>query len=143
MERADWNLLVLAAAKGQPLSPVQFQKSLFLLSRRLPSDVLGEPLYNFEPYNYGPFDAMVYTDAVRLSLVGLASVQASTRGWTEYSATPEGIAKADELVSQLPPDVVSYVERAVGWDTAQPFASLVQAVYRAYPEMKANSIFQF
>src|SRR5437764_1032670 len=89
MNRADWNLLVLAAAGGESLSPVQYQKALFLVSRNLPEEVLGGPLYNFEPYNYGPFDPAVYHDAIRLVAQRLAVISKSPRGWTQYEATPQ------------------------------------------------------
>ena len=31
MDRKDWTLLAIAAAKGEPLDPAQLQKSLFVL----------------------------------------------------------------------------------------------------------------
>lgn len=49
---------------------VQLQKSLFVLGRRRAKD-LGGDFYNFQPYDYGPFDASVYHDADALPLAGL------------------------------------------------------------------------
>jgi hypothetical protein len=62
MERKHWTLLVLAAAGGDPLTPVQLQKTLFLLEKERP-EVSGRNYYRFTPYAYGPFDSRVYADA--------------------------------------------------------------------------------
>ena len=39
--RREWNLLVLCAASGKPLSPVQLQKSLFLIQKNLAGFING------------------------------------------------------------------------------------------------------
>ena len=62
MTRQDWLLLVLAAADGKPLSPLQLQKSLFLVGYDL-ARLVGSDFYTFRPFDYGPFDAAVYRDA--------------------------------------------------------------------------------
>lgn len=141
MERRDWNLLVLAAAGGKTLTPVQFQKSLFLLGKNLPEEMIGEGYYRFEPYNYGPFDSSVYSDAT--SLVSSELVLLSDQGrWKQFAATAAGIDQAKELEKALPPETAEYVRKVVGWVRGQSFASLVQAIYKHYPEMKANSVFK-
>jgi hypothetical protein len=142
MNRADWNLLTLAAAEGRPLSPAQLQKSLFLLSRKLPEQITGGTLYNFVPYNYGPFDPAVYSDAVVLAAQGLATVQQSSGGWTEYAATDAGIKAAAQRAGDLAPAVSTYIKDVVTWVRSQSFASLVKAIYREYPDMRANSVFR-
>ena len=66
MTPKDWTLLVLASAGG-PLSPVQLQKTLFLIDRNLSRAQRGVTrFYNFRAYDYGPFDSAIYTDAVIL-----------------------------------------------------------------------------
>jgi uncharacterized protein len=141
MQRRDWNLLVLAAAEGQALSPVQFQKALFLISRELPVADLSETFYNFEPYNYGPFDADVYNDALRLVPEELVVVSRSPRGWMEYSATPTGVERAKRIAESLDPAITNYVKRVVTWVRSQSFPALVRAIYQKYPDMKVNSVF--
>jgi len=143
MERRDWNLLVLSAAGGEPLSPVQLQKALFLLGKNLPAKILGEDFYRFEPYNYGPFDSKVYLDAQTLSSLGLAAATRPTRGgWEEYSATPSGVNKAKDLCDTLPQAVPEYITGIVTWVRSLPFASLVREIYRLYPDTKVNSVFR-
>ena len=81
------------------------------------SRYFGGQIYNFEPYNYGPFDSAVYADAVRLTASDLATVTESS-GWVDakYAATPEGITKAKKLHDQLPFEVVKFVADVVSWD---------------------------
>ena len=64
MERKDVLLAALAATK-RPFFPVHLQKALFLVDRKLPH--LFAERYSFAPYDYGPFDSDVYSDASELS----------------------------------------------------------------------------
>ncbi len=99
MKPQDWTLLAISAAKGRGLSPIQLQKSLFLLERRLSKEELGEQFYEFVPYNYGPFDVKIYQDA-------------------------------------------KYLDEVVTWILGLSFRDLVRAIYEAYPQFRANSVFQ-
>jgi hypothetical protein len=140
MERRDWNLLVLAAAGGEPLTPVQLQKSLFLLGKAIPARLDSEDYYRFEPYNYGPFDSTVYLDAANIAYHRLALDSEQDRR-KQYVATPRGIEKAKELEKALQPELVDYIHKLVAWVRAQSFTSLLQVIYQQYPEMKVNSVF--
>jgi hypothetical protein len=140
MDRSDWNLLVLSAAAGKPLSPVQLQKVIFLLQRNYPEAVGAG--YNFQPYNFGAFDADVYSDAEGLELQGLSKITRSPGGWKEYAATPAGLERAKALEAEADPRAISYMKRVVAWARGLTFQDLVRAVYKAYPDTKANSIFR-
>jgi uncharacterized protein YwgA len=142
MKRKEWVLLALAAAAGEPLSPVQLQKSLFLLGKAFPKN-LGRGYYKFEPYHYGPFDSAVYRDAEELMSEGLATVGSSNRGrWTEYSASLDGISEAAKIKDRAPSEAARYLERVVEWAKSLTFPQLVRAVYAEYPEYRKNSVFQ-
>ncbi len=141
MGRRDWNLMVLAAADGDPLSPVQLQKSLFLLGKNLPNSIIGDEFYDFQPYNYGPFDASVYFDASWLTERGFATRSESNAKWSAYAASREGLDRARQLEASLSKDVAAYVRETVAWVRSQSFPSLVRTIYRLYPEMKINSVF--
>ncbi len=134
-------MLAISYAKGAGLSPVQLQKSLFLLGKELPAEV-GQGFYFFQPYNYGPFDSSVYTDASLLASLGLVSKNDFGQGFWMYSATPEGLAYAEKLKIAAPQKAVSYLERIVPWAQSHSFASLVRAIYAKYPEYRQNSVFQ-
>src|SRR5947209_12101358 len=101
MEPNSWTLLVICAAKSNGLSPVQLQKSLFLLERRLPQEELGNEFYQFTPYNYGPFDVKIYQDAEALEEIGLIIItQSESRRWKNYQATSSGLELAARLREQ-------------------------------------------
>jgi len=141
MERMDWALLAISHAKGAGLSPVQLQKSLFLLGKELPGEV-GPDFYSFVPHNYGPFDSAIYTDAALLSGMGLVTRNNSGRGFVEYAPTPDGLAYAEKLKANAPGKAVGYLGRVVPWTQGLTFAALVRAIYAKYPEFRENSVFQ-
>ncbi|MGH9892740.1 MAG: hypothetical protein ACREA0_12275 [bacterium] len=49
---------------------------------------------------------------------------------------------ARELRKSLDPDVAAYLDRLVEWMSGLSFQQIVSAIYDAFPEMKANSVFQ-
>lgn len=139
LERADWTLLAIAAAQGAPLSPVQLQKSLFVLGREMPGEVGN--FYLFQPYNYGPFDRSVYADVDQMESRGLVT-RVPLRQWSGYAATGAGIAAAAALRKDANPRAVDFLDRVVAWTRALSFQDLVRAIYVKYPEMRAKSIFE-
>lgn len=142
MDRENWTLLTLAAA-DTPLQPVQLQKSLFLLSRNVRSKVLGRNFYTFEPYDYGPFCKDIYGDTEILEAKNLAKItRPPVSRFNTYSVTPEGSAIADDLRQHLSAKVVDYLDRVVGFVQSVSFSQLVSAIYKAYPEMRKNSVFR-
>ena len=134
MTPKDWTLLVLASAGG-PLSPVQLQKTLFLIDRNLSRAQRGVTrFYNFRAYDY--------TDAVILQTEGRAMISDSAGPHRQYAVTPAGMADAAQLRRALEPNVLEYVDRAARWVRSMPFRELVRAIYAQYPEMRANSVFR-
>ncbi len=141
---ADWVLLAIDASPRKSLSPVQLQKALFLFSRNLnDSQRRTDGFYNFEPYDYGPFDRAVYDDAEALRASGNIVIDSPTStGRRRYSATPGGSQSAAVIRKSIEPEVQEYLDRAVGWVGSLSFNGLVKAIYNEYPEMRANSVFQ-
>jgi hypothetical protein len=137
----DWTMLAISLAKGRGLSPVQLQKVLFLLWKSVPSEI-GSDFYTFEPYNYGPFDRAVYSDAELLSAFGLVSISNTESGYSEYAATPEGQSHSETLKAKAPPRALAYLEKAVPWAQSLSFSALVRAIYNKYPQYRVNSVFQ-
>ena len=143
MNRQDLLLAVLAAAEGQAYQPVQLQKALFLLSQNIPEVVCDGPGFGFVPYDYGPFDSDVYAEAQRLKAAGLAEIGPSTQGrWSAYSASHDGVTRGREVLGRLTPAQREYIEEVSSWVRRLSFAALVKSIYEAYPEQRANSIFQ-
>jgi len=143
MKRQDWTLLAISFANGRGLSAVQLQKALFLLERGVQSELNTSRFYHFSPYNYGPFDSTVYSDAEILSHEGLVNITKPTGRYTVYSVTPEGVAQAQELERQASPRAIKHLKDIVSWIQGLTFAQLVRAIYARYPDMKKNSVFSF
>lgn len=134
----DWTLLALAAAEGKTLSPVQLQKSLFLLGQKFGEEL--DAFYDFEPYHYGPFSKDIYNDLIRLVYEGNAVITFGR--WKEYSATPDGLEVAKRLRESADADQVEYLHRVVNWARSLSFQTLVRSIYDKFPEYKSNSVFQ-
>lgn len=141
MERKDWTLLAITAAGSRGLSPVQIQKSLFLLGKELPSEV-GPFFYDFIPYNYGPFDRNVYMDASELSEKGLISIVDTGSGLKQYLPTHLGTQCASLLKHAASARALDYLDRIVQWTQGLSFSALLRAIYAKYPEYRQNSVFQ-
>lgn len=143
MNPIDWTLIAIANAEGD-LEPVQLQKSLFLFGQQLKSRQLKtRSFYKFEPYDYGPFCSMVYSDAEELERAGLITIQRPPEArYKLYSATADGKKRAKELERELATDVTAYTREIIRFTQKLTFDELVSAIYKAYPKMKVNSVFQ-
>lgn len=139
--RQEWLLMALAYRNGQPMTPAQIQKAMFLMSAEA-SQLVGPRFYDFIAYNYGPFDASVYHDLDAMADNGLvASAPFPGRSWKLYAITPAGLAEAERAKQQANKQGVSYLEKVVDWVSSLSFPQLVRAIYAKYPQYKANSVF--
>ena len=142
MDRRQLALAMLACSDGRPYTPVQIQKALFLACHNLPELVNQGETFDFVPYDYGPFDAGVYSEIESLRAEGAAAIAPSGIGsWNTYAATDAGLTYGREILSTLPSSVRDYLIKVSEWVRAQSFSSLVKSIYNFYPEMRANSIF--
>jgi uncharacterized protein YwgA len=142
MDRKSWTLLAISFADEAGLTPVQLQKSLFLLGQELREQV-GNDFYEFSAYNYGPFSKLVYQDAEALACEGLVCVERPAGSYATYRITPKGAARARQLTSDESTPAVEYLRIVVEWAQSLSFSELVRAIYGKYPEYRANSVFQF
>lgn len=144
MTPSDWLLLTVDLAHPRPVQPVQLQKILFLLDRKLSTHQKGmDGLYSFAPYDYGPFDSSVYSDAERLAALGLLSIERPVgQTFKQYQITEAGREKVKEVQGHVDPKVLDFARTLVKWCQGLSFNQLVSAIYRDYPEMKANSVFK-
>ncbi len=143
MNQREIVLAALSAAEGQKLQPVQVQKLFFLIDKTIGTRV-GGPHFDFRPYHYGPFDSGVYQVLNELAGMNLAIVSfGDTFQPRTYRLTPEGQA-AGQRVLREKVDAASadYIRRACHFVMTTPFADLVSSIYKAYPEMRAKSIFR-
>ena len=143
LQRDQVLLVVLSLADGNPLTPVQVQKSLFLADRKARGAFRGTSVYNFQPYDYGPFDRQVYVDAQTLSYRGFVEIGTDPRGgWNTYAATDEGVRAGREFMAELAEEQRSMLSRIVKIVRSLSFTELVSAIYRSYPEMRVRSVFR-
>jgi uncharacterized protein YwgA len=141
MERKYWTLFAVTFAGRRGLSPVQLQKSLFLLGKELSSEV-GEQFYQFTPHNYGPFDRTIYTDASELAEQGLIRIAEADGGFKEYMPTDVGLQCATLMKHAASTRALDYLNEIVRWAQDLSFSALVRAIYAKYPEYRENSVFQ-
>jgi hypothetical protein len=143
LQRDEVALVVLSLAEGAPFTPVQIQKALFLASDKVSGAFDRRSRYDFQPYDYGPFDWQVYSDVEGLERRGLAQTnqEPGTR-WRTYAATELGITEGRRLAGQLTGEQRAVLERIVNLVRSLSFNDLVSAIYRAYPPMRERSVFR-
>lgn len=141
MTRTDLVLAALAAVPDGSFSPVQVQKLFFLIDENI-SDAIGGKKFDFVPYDYGPFDPEVYRTLNHLQRPGLTRVeQTSGQGGRRYELTPRGFQQGTTALETLPPNIAQYLRDLGKWVISQSFSDLVTTIYRMYPGMKVNSVF--
>ena len=142
-ERQQFVLAALATNSDAEFAPVQIQKLFFLLDENL-SGLFGGNKFAFEPYDYGPFDKAVYHELEALELQGLVSIKqvGASAGRRRYSVTPRGHQAGERELMKFPEPVRIYMGDLSTWVRGLSFAQLVGSIYKAYPHMRENSVFQ-
>jgi len=140
VNQREFVLAAFAGVKERPFTPVQAQKLIFLVDRNVGKAVGGSG-FKFRPYNYGPFDRDVYVVLQKLRDDGLAAMEEGSP--RTYRLTPEGQAEGERITREtLEKRYADYIVAAGSFVRSQSFAGLVSSIYKAYPEMKANSVFR-
>lgn len=140
MPRQDHVAMALAAGGPRAeYSPVQVQKLLFLIDRKVPQHFGGEQ-FNFTPYHYGPFDSDVYQVLEAMASEGLVAIRGAG-SYRRYSLTEAGHQLGEQEL-QRHPGVSGFLIDLAAWVRSLRFEQLVASVYNDYPEMRANSVFR-
>ncbi len=140
MDQREIVLIGLAPANGAIYTPVQVQKMFFLLDKNI-TNKIGGPFFDFQPYNYGPFDKGVYQVLEQLQKEGLVDIDFQYN-WHVYKLTVEGQEEAESHLMELPKNIRDYIYIISEYVRSLSFTQLVKAIYQAYPEMRQNSVFQ-
>jgi hypothetical protein len=132
--------LLLLMAKGAeegayPFDAIRAMKSSFIVSQRGLTE--WRQLFDFRPYDYGPFDASVYRSRDSLVAQGLLEVQPGTHDATRLTAN--GQQRALDLEAQLGPSA-DWLKQIGHWASSRSFAQLLREVYSEYPDFAARSI---
>lgn len=131
-------MLLAAGGTGPyPLDPVRLMKGAFLVVERGRSE--WSSLFNFEAYDYGPFDRRVYDARDALIFDDLLEVLPGR--YDSYRLTVEGRQRAAWLSEQLGADA-GWIRRIGRYVTTRSFARLLDEVYAAHPEYAARSRFR-
>jgi uncharacterized protein len=141
MNRTNLVLAALYPANTDSYTPVQIQKLLFLIQKKIP--VFEKDGFDFKPYDYGPFDKNVYTELETLAEEGFVSIrEQESSSWRTYGLTNDGLTKAKEIFDSLDANSREKITKLSGFVRQLSFSQLVAAIYNAYPEMKQNSVFK-
>jgi hypothetical protein len=140
MRRDEFILAAMVPGGGYSYTPVQMQKLLFLIDRQIPEHT-GGPHFHFEPYHYGPFDRLVYLELDHLAAQGLVAID-YTSAPRSFALTAAGATTGEAALRTLPDRTQDFFRRTCEFVRTQSFSSLVSAIYKAFPDMKVNSVFQ-
>lgn len=143
MARRDWLILLLGfkGTDGPALDPVRVQKSMFLFAQE--SGAAENELYEFEPYNYGPFSFALRDDLRVLRTEGLIDAEAVPGyTWSKYKLTSEGLRRGRELRESRPRDLAKKLFEIKQRVTGKSFNTLLRDVYDDYPDFATRSIFR-
>lgn len=141
MDRKEIVLAGLSTGDCDLFTPVQVQKLFFLIDKNISGEINGKQFFNFEPYNYGPFDKEVYFTLNDLAKDGYIEM-ISQGSWTSYKLSSEGLTEGIRIFKTLPLKAQEYMKSVSQIIKTLSFSQLVSAIYKTYPEMKANSVFQ-
>jgi len=140
LKRPELVLAAMAPAKGGLHTPVQVQKLFFLIDRNIPTAV-GGPHFEFKPYSYGPFDRAVYEELEGLAAAGMCEI-VKHHTWNSYRLTPLGQEQGTRFLASLGDLARSYIQHVSEFVRSHTFVELVSGIYKAYPDMKVNSVFE-
>lgn len=142
MERKDWILLLLHAAKDGHLDRVRIVKGLFLLSQESPESL--ENFYRFYPYLYGPFSDEIYSDLDELIEENLIATDLNIPpSWSQYRLTDNGTSRAKKLWKALSKPIQKMLTEIAKTVQSLSFSKLLIYVYGKYPEYAKESVLNF
>jgi uncharacterized protein len=135
MKQRDWLLLLLDGG----MDPIRIQKGMFLFA--MESGAPDSEVYQFEPYNWGPFSRTIYADLETLEAQGfIERVPVIGATYARYRRTADGEAAAARLSSKANPEHLDYLMDLRGKITKASFDRLLRAVYRQYPHYATRSM---
>lgn len=116
------------------------QKAVFLCVQR-GSDA-WKSLYDYEPYDWGPYSRPLARDLVALSNSGLVKTEeVPGHRYGRYTTTAQGEDAASSLLAELAESEQRFLSQVRTYVTSKPFAALLREVYAAYPRFATASKF--
>lgn len=128
------------ATETFPLDRIRMQKAIFLLTQRGPAE--WKPLYNYQPYNWGPYSSALANDVRHLVEAGEMTVEpVKGSSYGTYRTTDAGDAQVAPIWNGLPEEHKQFVRNVRRYVTSKSFNKLLREVYAAYPEFAVKSQF--
>ena len=134
-------LASLAIEPSALFGPAQVQKFFFLLDQEL-ADHIGGRFFDFRAYDYGPFDAEVYRELERLSQMGLVQILSGDVLHRRFLLTSEGYEWGKRFLRNIEPIARKKIRKISEWVRTVSFRELITEIYRYYPKMRENSVFE-
>lgn len=133
----DWVLALLLANNRKPLhGKLMLVKEMFLIAKEMVPDLDSE--LQFFPYDLGPYSKVLAERVDALVKEGLVEVEGSGGDFI-FRLTPEGERQAQEVMSKMPEELRSLLERKRrAWDQLG-YRGIVRLVYTRYPEYTGKS----
>ena len=139
MNRTDILLAIIASAEGRHLEPVHLQKVAFLVAQEFEGE-LPDDYYEFDKYRYGPFSAVIYSDADLLDYWG----QIEIRWHLQHSKRKFAVVDRHVIENlDIPERMMTFIRETVAWASKQSFQELVRSIYSMFPEYQENSVFHY
>lgn len=143
MQRDDWIILLLGLPDQDgtipPVDQVRVMKCLFVAGERIKQLQHSDDYYEFRPYHYGPFTAVVYSDADTLEGEGFLD-KIKVGRYDGYVATQAGVERA-AILAERHPEAADYLRQVRSWANGISFTMLLKAIYKEWPQYRANSVF--
>lgn len=138
--RQDYLILFLGFPEGPyPTDQIRVMKGLFLFSQEGPAE--AHDLYEFVPYDFGPFDTGVYRDLDEIRDQGLLTiVESSSTSQCIYGLTPAGRTRYADLEERTSLHITDQLGEIKTLVTSLSFTNLLRHVYAKYPESAKNTV---
>jgi|HubBroStandDraft_6_1064221.scaffolds.fasta_scaffold00159_44 hypothetical protein len=136
--REDVLLLLVDGADGRyAMDTVRLMKGAFLVARRGRSQWQG--LFNFQAYDYGPFDPRVYD--TRDELIHRGLLEPRNGRYEKYTLTAAGRHRAGSL-RRARGEEAAWIRRIGRYVSTRSFSQLLEEIYAAFPEFRERSIYR-
>jgi len=135
-------LLLFLAANPKPANPIRIMKGLFLFAQAVNEGKLQRTeTFQFKPMNYGPCSLDVYQELDSLMKEGFVKPEpVPGETWKRYCITDAGLNYLQQNQTPEEKPLTDFLGKIRSWCDAQSFTTLLQAVYRAYPDFAVNSV---
>lgn len=137
----DQRLVLLVFSKqNRIIGKTRLQKLFFLMDH----EILGKPVFHYEPYKFGPYSTKLLAAMDELMELGLIKEKINEYREpdlfvTEYEISAIGLERANQLVQDINPTKLEKIEEMVHEHGYQEIDSILHHVYINYPTYTENS----